>query len=646
MKLNMLRLTLFVFFVSNFMVKAQNKSVLFTVNDVPVYASDFKRVYNKNLDLVKDDSQKDIDNYLDLFIKYKLKIAEARALELDKKTSYIREFGNYKNQLAKNYLNDNKVTDQLVEEAYQRLLTEIDANHILVRIEENASPQDSLSAYQEIQKLRGRVINEGFEAIKQDVHNGRTIFAEQLGYFTAFKMVYPFETAAYNTAVGQWSQPFRTQFGFHVVFVKDKRKNRGDRTVAHIMLTGKDGQQTAQQRIDEIYKRIQQGEAFGALAKQFSEDKSSSSKGGQLNTFSSGQLSSKAFEEVAFGLKNINDVSKPFKSEFGYHIIKLIDKKGIKSFEELEPELKNKIKRDSRSKVINDKRIEALYAKYNVSRTLPNLQPITSILNDNYFKSTWTIPDHFKNETVLVSFKDKPLTYMGFAKFLAKSQRQRQSKIDLNQLVKNNYKVFLESHLKAYQEENLENENEEYAHILGEYRDGLLLFDLMETQIWNVSKQDSVGLQSFYNAHKDNYFHDVRLDAIVASSAEKSMIKKTAKLLSKNTTVDQIKGQLNSDSKINVSFITDTLNVNHQALPKGLDIKTGVSKIFKHNDAYSVVKIIRVLPKTAKTFEESKGNVIADYQAKIEKEWLEKLAKKYTVKINQDTLKQVKDELK
>lgn len=646
MKMNVLRATLLVFLCSCFLAKAQDNTVLFTVDDVPVYASEFKRVYNKNLDLVKDDSQKDIDNYLDLFVKYKLKIAEAKALELDKKTSYLREFGNYKNQLAKNYLNDSKVTDQLVEEAYDRLQTEVDANHILVKIDPSASPKDSILAFQELQKLRSRAISEGFNAVKKDIHNGRTLFAEELGYFTAFKMVYAFENAAYNTKVGEWSAPFRTQFGFHVVLVKDKRKNRGDVTVAHIMLEDKEGQKDGEERINEIYKRVKQGEDFGALAKQFSEDKSSSNNEGKLNTFSAGQLSSKIFEDQAFGIENIDAISKPFKSEFGYHIVKLLEKNGVKSFKELAPELKNKIKRDSRSKVINDKRLEGLYEKYNVATEHPDLKPFVAILNDDFFRSNWKIPEGFKGETLLVKIGDKQIVYKEFADFLFKSQRKRQVKTALETLVDENYKVFLESNLKAYQEQNLENENEEYAQILTEYRDGLLLFDLMETEIWNAAKKDSVGLQAFYKVNKDKYFYDVRLDAIVASSAKKSVIKKVAKLLENNSVPETIKAQLNSDSKINVSFITDTLDSNHQALPKTLELTKGVSKIFKHNDAFSVVQINSVIAKTLKTYEASKGNVISDFQEQKEKEWLASLEEKYKVTVNQEVLTQVKAELK
>lgn len=646
MKLRHLSALAVIVFSAFFSVNAQEKQVLFSVEDTPVYASEFERVYKKNLELVKDESQKDIDNYLDLFIKYKLKVAEAKALGLDQKPAYLREFEGYKKQLSANFLSNNEVTENLVKEAYERLKYEINARHILVKIDENAPEDQQKLAQEEIEKLRGRVIEEGFEAVKKDIHNGRTLFAEELGYFTAFRMVYNFETAAYNTEVGKWSQPFQTQFGYHIVQVNDKRENRGEITVAHIMLTDKDtNTESAEERINDIYKRIKQGEDFEALAKQFSEDKSSSNKGGRLNTFSSGQLSSEIFEDKAFGLENTGEITEPFKSEFGYHIVKLIDKKGLNSFKEMEAELKAKVKKDSRSVVINNSRFKKLKEKYKVKDNPEALRYFTSILNEDYYQRSWNTPENFEGSKVLFTMNDQKVTYKDFAEFLYNTQRRRQARQPFDKLVASNYKDFLESKLAQYQENNLEFENEEYAQILNEYRDGLLLFDLMESKVWNAAREDSTGLENYYKQHQDKYFFDTRADAIIASSANKKDIKKVAKMLENNESIEAIKKQINSEKAISVSFIKDTVTTSHQALPKDFNMQKGVSKVFKHNDAYSVVKVDAVLPKTQKTFEEAKGKVISDFQEYKEKMWLDELSKKYQVNVNQDVLKQVKKDL-
>ncbi|MDB9961763.1 peptidylprolyl isomerase, partial [Oceanihabitans sp.] len=259
---------LFIVFSISFQAQ-NNKDILFTVDDEPSYSSEFIRVFNKNLDLVQDESQKDVNEYLKLFIDYKLKLKEARNLGLDKNEKYIRELSSYKTQLAKNYLTDNEVTNELVEEAYERMSYEINANHILVRLDETASADDTLAVYNELLKLKARVLDEGYKAVQKDVHNGKTIFAEDLNYFSAFKMVYDFENVAFNTPPGEISKPFRTQFGYHIVIVNDKRKSKGQREVAHIMVNLGDG---AEDRINDIYKKIEQGEDFESLAKQFSED--------------------------------------------------------------------------------------------------------------------------------------------------------------------------------------------------------------------------------------------------------------------------------------------------------------------------------------------------------------------------------------
>ncbi|WP_055435329.1 peptidylprolyl isomerase [Lacinutrix algicola] len=629
------------------LAQAQDKAVLFTIDEAPVYASEFMRVYNKNLDLVKDESQKDIDGYLKLFINYKLKLQEAKRLELDEKTSYLREFESYKTQLAKNYVTDNKVTDALVEEAHNRLQTEVNASHVLVRIDENAKPQDTLAAYNEIVKLRERVIKEGYKNVQKSVHNGKTIFAEDLGYFTAFKMVYAFENAAYNTKVGEVSQPFRTRFGYHVVTVFNKREARGEVSVAHIMIkTEADDNKESETKINEIYKRIQQGEAFDALAKQLSEDKSTSSKGGMLKPFSSGEISAEEFEEVAFKLKNIDDVSKPFKTQFGWHIIKLKGKKGIASLVEMKPELESKIKRDSRSKVINDSRIKALKAKYTVTENANALNYFKGILNKDYLNKKWSLPEDLESEKAFVKIQEKIITYKDFGQFLVKNQRNYNNSTTIAVVLDKVYESFLENELQKYQEENLITENSDYAQIVAEYRDGLLLFDLMQTEIWDVAKNDTIALEDYYNTHKDNYYYPERVDAVVASSAKKSIIKKIAKLMKQGADTKAIKNLVNTKDQVNVSFSSGEMDKEHQALPKQFSFSKGVSKVYKHNDGYIVANVNSVLPKSLKTFKEAKGRVTSEYQEFKEENWLKKLASLYTVKVNEDVLDNVKQNLK
>ncbi|WP_298239237.1 peptidylprolyl isomerase [uncultured Algibacter sp.] len=626
-----------------------NEDVLFTVDNDPVSVSEFLRVYNKNLDLVQDESQKNIDEYLTLYTNYKLKLKEARALGLHEKSSYQRELGNYRKQLAKSYISDSKVTNALVEEAYERVTNDVKANHILVRVDETASPEDTLNAYNQVLKLRERALNEGFEKVRKEVHNGKTIYGEELGYFTGFKMVYKFENVAYNTPVGEISQPFRTQFGYHFIKVFDKRASRGELTVAHIMLTLKKTDslsENPEERIQEIYKKIEQGEDFEALAKQFSEDKNSAPKGGLLKPFSGGQLSVPIFEEVAFGLNAVGDISKPFKSKFGWHIVKLYAKKPVAPFQDIKPELEVKVKRDARSKLIDEALHTKLKKRYNISEKQPALNYFTSILNDDFFARKWVLPEDFTGNKPLLKIGNKQFYYKDFGEYLLKNQRHNRAKMDLNNIVNDNYNTFLTSNLVQYQEDNLEFENEEFAHIVGEYRDGLLLFDLMESSIWNAAKTDSIEVKDFYNAHKENYIIPERVNAVVASSDKQKTLKKVAKLLAQGMELDKIKNLVNSNDKIEVIFSTGIMEANHQALPKDYTFETGISKIYNHNSGYVIVQAKEILPKEIKPFEEAKGSVISDYQADKEKSWLNELKEKYPVVINQSILKQVREQIK
>lgn len=649
MNFKYLFILIFSVFITNVNGQSVNKEVLFSVDDEPVYVSEFLRVYNKNLDLVQDESQKDVDEYLSLFTNYKLKLKEAKALELQEKPTYIRELDSYKKQLVKSFITDTKVTDALVEEAYERISNDVKASHILIKIPENANPNDTLTAYNSILNLRNRALKEGFEKVRQEVHNGQTVYGEDLGYFSGFRMVYPFENAAFNTKVGDISQPFRTRFGYHIVYVQDKRKSRGERTVAHIMVVEKPGDSLAEKpedRIQDIYKKLKQGEDFEALAKQFSDDANSAPSGGKLAPFSGGQINSSEFEGAAFGLNEIGEVSEPFKTQYGWHIVKLYGKKPIASFEDMKPELEQKVKRDERSKLIDEALYAKLKTKYNIPENQPALTYFTSILNEDYFKSTWQLPKDFATDKPLVKIGDKQLTYKDFGDYLVSVQRNTAAKTDFKTLASKHYNEFLNTSLVVYQEDNLENENEEFAHVVAEYRDGLLLFDLMETTIWNTAKTDSLEIQDYYNSHKNKYLIPKRVDAVVASSKDQKTLKKVAKLLKKGMALQQIKALVNSNDKIDVIFTVDTMDANYQALPKGFEFKKGISKIYNHNNAFILVQVKEVLPETQKTLEEAKGLVISDYQAYKEEKWLKVLAEKYKIVINQEALKNVKSQIK
>ncbi len=637
------------FFCFSISIQAQVKKtdVLFTVDGDPVLATEFIRVYNKNLDLVQDESQKDIDAYLDLFINYQLKVKEARRLELDKDPQYIREFNNYKSQLTKNYMSDSKVTDKLVREAYTRTTTDVNASHILIRLDENET--DTVSVYNQIMKLRERVIKEGYKAVQKEVHNGQTVFAEDLGYFGAFKMVYPFESAAFNTPVGEVSMPFRTRFGFHIVKVHDKREALGEVTVAHIMIANqqKDSTVDPEERARQIYAKIQQGEKFESLAKQFSDDKSSSKKGGVLTPFTGGQLSSQEFENIAFSLKEPGEISKPFKTDFGWHIVKLLRKKGIQPFDAVKAELQNRVKRDSRSNLISSALAKKLAAQYNISVNQESVDYFKSIMNDAYFKQAWKTDDDFKRKDIILTIEGQEVANLDFLNQLMKKQRTYYGRnMSTSALIDKEFELFKEAEVLEYHEANLENVNEDFAFVLKEYRDGLLLFDLMEKQVWNAAAKDTLGLQNFYEANKSNYKWEDRAEATILTSASKSIIDDVKVKLQNGNDVDAIIEEFNANTKQNVISTSNVFEKGNSSLPSNFQFKEGISEVLSHNDAYHVVLVKKVIPAGNKTLEEARGRIVSDYQAHLEEVWVKSLSERFKVKRNPDVLKRVKQQIR
>ena len=641
------KIFLLLLFVSSLSFSQIKDDVLLKIDGEPVMVSEFLRVYNKNLDLVKDESQKDIDGYLKLFTEYQLKLKEAKRLGLDKESKYVNEFTSYKKQLTKNYISESKVTDFLIKEAYQRSKLNVKASHVLIRLEE--TEKDTLKAYNDALALRQRILNEGFDAVKKNVHNGKTIFAENLGYFSAFKMVYDFENVAYKTPVGELSMPFRTQFGYHVIKVEDKRASKGTISVAHIMVGLKqtDSLLDPEKRINDIYKKLNQGETFEALAKQFSDDKSSAKNGGIVRPFKSGQLSASEFEDAAFALKNDGDVSEPFKTQFGWHIVKRMQLKPMESFETLKPTLATSVKRDSRSKLINEAMVNALKKRYTIVYN-PNAKVyFEGVLSSDFFSGAWKYIENLKNNENVFSINNRNFTYKEFGLHLQASQRAYRGKnVPFSAIVEKEFDAFLEKSIFQFREDNLQFENVEFANIIKEYRDGLLLFDLMENEIWKKASKDTLGLETFYNANKANYNWKDRVEVAIASSADKSIIKAALKMLKKGKSADAINAKFNTDKKQNIIFTKGTYATDAEVLPLDFKVKKGVSQIYAHNEAFHVINVKAILPAKTKTLKEAKGSVISDYQTELESNWIKDLYSRFKIEVNNDALAKVKAKIK
>ena len=488
------------FLLSNFLFAQLENNILFKVNDSLVYVDEFNRVYNKNIDLIDENNQKDFESYLELFINYKLKLAEAYDLGLQNDHKYKSELNKYVKQLQNTYLTDKETENKFLKEAYERTKSEVNVSHILIRIDENDN--DTIKIYNKLNSLRGAFLNSSINDFKNKHQEDQELIIENLGYFSAFKMIYKFENMAYRTAVRDVSMPFRTRFGFHILKVNDKRPSLGEVTVGHIM-TYKN-KPNAFKRITNILDSLNNGVSFEYLAKKYSDDKNSSFKGGRLNPFSSGQINSIPFENAAFELDKKNNISNPIETKYGWHIIKFYSKKNVKKFNEIKYKLLNKLKKSSRFSIVSNSFYDFLMNKYGLNYQNNNLDYFISILDPSYFKGEWSIPKSIEEEKILIKILDKNLKYIDFATFIEDNQRKSNA-VPYQKLISDQYKSFVKYNLLEVYKNNLESENSDYKFVIKEYREGLLLFNLMQEKIWTIRDSDSTKLKMFFDDNKNKY---------------------------------------------------------------------------------------------------------------------------------------------
>lgn len=591
-----------------------SKTVLFSIDDQPVYTSEFLRVYQKNLDILTDESQKDMDNYLDLFVNYKLKVQQARDLGYDTLPSYIRELGGYKTQLMEPYLKDDAVVDGLVLEAYERSLNEINASHILVIVNQN-TPNDTLTAYKKIKEARLKIKNgASFKEIAKEYSEDPSVKKNSgvLGYFTVFNMVYPFENAVYTTEKGSVSQPFRTKFGYHIVKVNDIRPALGEVEVAHIMIKG--DSLKSETKINEIYKQLQQGEDFSYLAKTLSEDKYSAQKEGGLGRFGTGKMV-KEFEAVAFSLKNEGDYSKPFKTPYGWHIIKLIHKFPVESFEDSKDDLAAKVKRSDRSKIVNSSIVKKLKKDYKIEI---NQKAFDALKNEELKESTADFSE------ILLTINNEKITQKEFVDYLRGTEVSNAS-----------FEKFVDLKVLDFYKNYLETNETEYSNTYKEYEEGLLLFELLQIKIWDTSK-DSIGIQNYYNTHKSDYVLKERFEGVVAVCTDKKSAKQVVKLFNNKADLEEIKESVNTNNKVKVIFKSETFKKGDELIPSDYSFAVGVSNINKLENKYVVINAEKVLKPEQQELENIRGKVISDYQEQLEKEWIDELHTFYVIKMNDD----------
>lgn len=629
--------------------KAQQDPVLMEIDGKPVTKSEFLQIYLKN----NPDPQYDkasLDEYMELFTKFKLKVAEAEALGYDTIPKLKKELEGYRKQLALPYLVDSAKNDELVQEAYQRTKTEIRASHILIRLEPNASPADTLAAYNKIIALKKRIEKgEDFASVAKGKYGSDDPSAVNnggdLGYFNAFQMVYPFEDKAYNTPVGSVSEPFRTRFGYHIVKVTDKRTARGTIKAAHIMVavpkTGTaEDHSNAEKKINEIYDMLVAGGNFEELAKDHSDDPSSNQKGGELPVFGTGTTTRMvpSFEDAAFAIKNNGDISKPIKTDYGYHIIKRLDWTDVKSFEEMKKELQNKVNKDERSKKTQDSFVLKLKKEYNYkNKSKKGLKWFNKNLDSTYFVGKWNA-DKLKTDKPLFILDGMKYGQKEFATYLIQNFRTAR-KDEIKVVVKNQYASWEKESILEYEETKLVDKHPDFKALVTEYHDGILLYEIMTDKVWNKAMKDTTGLKNYFEQNRSNYMWGNRMDAIVYECANQTIADQVYKMILNDTINSKhVLDAINKDSELNLRVRTNKFDSDQTTFLKDRNLQIGVNKPYELDGKIYVVKVDEKLAPTNKEFKEAKGAVTSDYQNHLEAEWLAELNKKHTVKVYDSVL--------
>ena len=564
-------------------VMAQEDKVLMTINGESVTASEFLYIYQKNNQETTMD-KKTMDEYLDLFINFKLKVAEAKAQGIDTTAAFQKELSGYRAQATPKYLQDEQALDSMVQLSYKHMCKDRRAKHIAIQCPATASDSADRAARQQLEKARKQLLKvkgekreQLFEKLAREISTDPSVQDNggELGWITPFRYVYSFEDAVYNTKVGAVTPIFRTVYGYHIALVEEERDHE-EVHAAHIMKMvprGNDSLKAVMKvQIDSIYALLQGGADFEETARQLSDDKGSAARGGDLGWFGHGMMV-RPFEDAAYAMQP-GQVGEPFTSDFGWHIIKLYDRRGIQPLDSIRGQVQRNVQRDERMKETDKAFIRKTRAEYN-------------------------LPANMSDEEV-----------------------------------------------KAYADSHLEEKYPEFANLVREYHDGILLFEVSLREVWDKASKDTAGLEQYFQAHRDKYIWDApRYKGYIVYCKDKNTMRAMKSIIRSNP--DSIDSYINQ--RINVDGQTFT-KYNHGLWTKGQnkvvdrlgfkDKKAPKAETEEWPYVFSTGKI----QKAPLHYTDERGRVTTDYQDYLEALWIQELRKKYEVKVNQDVFNELKGE--
>ncbi len=622
--------------------------VLFSVDNSPVHLSEFNYIYSKTNGDKADYSKASLQEYLDLYTNFKLKVKKAKDMRLDTISSLKQELDGYRRQLADSYLIDREVTEKLVDEAYERTKQDVDVSHIMVGFAPNASPADTLTAWSKILEAKKKLeAGEDFGATAMVYSTDKSV-AKNLGHIGFVTSLFPngfyaLETAAYNAPIGKLQGPIRTNGGYHLLIVHSRRPARGEVEVAHIMVRldkFPDGIK-ARRSIDSLYSLLQGGANFEDIAKSSSMDQATAAKGGYIGFFGINRYE-KAFEDVAFSLKNDDDFSPPIQTTIGWHIIKRISLKQNEPFTVVKSRLQNQIKQDNRYELARLKMIERIKRESNFTEDHTTLAAFTASLEADSSKSfltyKWKAPET-PSTNPLFAFKNSEKVTLGdFADYCAKASRKRQQMAGsgITETVNSLYTDFVSEAALKHEERLLDSKYPEFKSLMREYEEGVMLFEVTKMEVWDKASADSVGLEAFFDKNKTNYKWEERAVLSQFALVEKSKDKiNQIREFARHNDPDAVLAKFNTEEDKILSRIEKQYEKGRNEVVDKMEWKAGSLSpvdISKRDKSYNFFKLEEILPPGQKTLQEARGYVVADYQDYLEKRWLESLRKEYKVK--------------
>ena len=633
-----------VFVLTSHAYSQNSRDVVVTIGKEKVYAGEFSKIYERNNGNIVDPAERKTPlQYLELYVNFKLKVLEAKAMGMDTAKSFLDELAGYRAELAAPYLTDVSFTEKLVEETYRRMTKEVNASHILVTFPQNPTPEDTLEAYKRILAIKSEIeggldFREAAAKYSEDPSAAQN--QGELGWFTVFQMVTPFEDAAFTTPAGSISKPVRTRFGYHLLKVNGMRDARGEIKVAHIMkMFPPDMTPEIKDRlkhtIDSLHQLLKNGADFALLARNYSDDQRSAANGGEMPYFGRSRMIAE-FSDPAFSLVKDGDFTGPIETDFGYHIIKRLDLKPIPDFDTVKRELEERIKKDpersTQSREIFIGKLKTLYAyKQDEKAVAEKIRLVSTWFNEGALK----VPDDLADPAFLFALDGKSYSaddWYAYLKTLAISPAD-----DPERIIRNQYAAWEEKTIIDYEDGRLEEKYPEFKSLVQEYHDGLLLFAVSEKKIWQQASADTVGLTAFYETNKHKYQWGERYKGMIVTCSSPAIKEEAEDNLEQGIPVAELFDMAHIDES--------NLQIVEGAWSKGDHpvIDYYVWNGEKPDDWNPETGFIRggLAGPEPKQLGESRGFHISDYQQYLEEKWISELTKKYPVKINRKVLKSI-----